>query len=361
MGNPFTIKIFYPDGDPENMRVATQANWTGTLFYISRDFWQRRDSWQEEANIYKDHLKHSGIYILTGNNEDIDNNDDLQSVYIGQAENLFIRIEQHNREKTFWKTVVCVTNPSRDFNIAHFRWAEAELIENARKIDRCNLQNGNTPQKPKIAKAEEVEIKLFLDKVIQILPVVEINVFSEPKTVKTPFTLPSSTIHIPFASPLTQEERDQQDKQRLEQDKTPSIQEKVLISLQKTEGIELRKRSRATLYDKTQKIRICCIFSRNHGDESNKSYWFVFHKTQQSFLEGGEKGYLTLCLEGHSQAIKIPIEKIKATTNQLNPRMDQGEVSGWHIHVIEKEGKFYLKLKEGAEPLDISSYLFNLE
>ena len=39
MGNPFAIEIFYPDGDPENMRVVNKMGWTGTVFYIDREYW----------------------------------------------------------------------------------------------------------------------------------------------------------------------------------------------------------------------------------------------------------------------------------------------------------------------------------
>ena len=39
MTNPFTINIYYPDGNPANIRVATKPGWSGKVFYVGRHYW----------------------------------------------------------------------------------------------------------------------------------------------------------------------------------------------------------------------------------------------------------------------------------------------------------------------------------
>ena len=185
MGNPFAIQVFYPDGDPENMRIVDKRNWTGKVFYISRDYWST------VAEKYRQKLETSGVYILAGANENLDDddNDDLQSIYIGQSGNLLIRVEQHiqDNERSFGE-MVCITG-GEGFNNTHFRWMEAYLVEKARENNRCKLNNIVTPIKPQISEADEVDIKNFLKETLQIFPVVEVYAFAKPKIVKSPPTL----------------------------------------------------------------------------------------------------------------------------------------------------------------------------
>ena len=39
MANPFTIRIFVPDGDPEGIRIIDRMNWTGTGIVFPRPQW----------------------------------------------------------------------------------------------------------------------------------------------------------------------------------------------------------------------------------------------------------------------------------------------------------------------------------
>ena len=39
MAEPFTIRIFVPDGDPEGVRIIDRMNWTGTGIAFPRGSW----------------------------------------------------------------------------------------------------------------------------------------------------------------------------------------------------------------------------------------------------------------------------------------------------------------------------------
>ena len=91
MAEPFTIRIFVPDGDPEGIRVIDRMNWTGVGIAFPRTKWS--DVRQRPE------LQHTGVYILVGY-ADLD--DDLPTLYIGQADGVRNRIESHVQGKDFW-------------------------------------------------------------------------------------------------------------------------------------------------------------------------------------------------------------------------------------------------------------------
>lgn len=56
MADPFTIRIFVPDGDPEGVRIIDRMNWTGVGLVFPRIKWP-------EIKI-RPELTRTGVYIL---------------------------------------------------------------------------------------------------------------------------------------------------------------------------------------------------------------------------------------------------------------------------------------------------------
>ncbi|MSQ41021.1 MAG: GIY-YIG nuclease family protein, partial [Dehalococcoidia bacterium] len=71
MADPFTIRIFVPDGDPEGVRLIDRMNWTGIGVAFPRTKWTYARQLPE--------LQRTGVYILVGyTGEDAD----LPTLYI---------------------------------------------------------------------------------------------------------------------------------------------------------------------------------------------------------------------------------------------------------------------------------------
>jgi hypothetical protein len=92
MSNPFTLRIFVPDGNPEGVRIIDRMNWTGLGIVFPRDKWQ-------EVKLRKE-LDRAGVYILVG--YDSDEDDELPRLYIGQSDCIKNRIDNHYQNKDFW-------------------------------------------------------------------------------------------------------------------------------------------------------------------------------------------------------------------------------------------------------------------
>ena len=90
MAEPFTIRIFAPDGDPEGVRLIDRMNWTGLGVVFRRENWANTCKRAEFA--------HAGVYFLAGRPE---GDDERSTLYIGQADGLRTRIGQQPKAKGF--------------------------------------------------------------------------------------------------------------------------------------------------------------------------------------------------------------------------------------------------------------------
>ena len=186
MAQPFTIRIYVPDGDPEGVRIIDRMNWTGLGITFPREKWPEIKKRQEFAK--------TGVYILVGYGED----DDLPTIYIGQGDGIGTRLESHYQNKDFWNWALAFVSASDGLNRAHITWLEYALVKRALEVKRCHLDNGNTPQEPALTEAEKADTKGFLGEMLQILPLVGLRAFERPKAVSAPKAkLPSSTIKSP--------------------------------------------------------------------------------------------------------------------------------------------------------------------
>jgi len=336
MANPFTTQIYYPDGDPENMREITTSGWTGRVFYIHRDYW---GSAVEE---YRDSLQKPGVYVLAGD-DSFEDGDDLQRVYIGHANNLRTRISQHIKDsgKGFFQSIVCVVE-NGSFTSAHFKWMESHLIEKAGEINRCDLDNENEPGKPHVSKAHEADIKNFLEKACQLFPIAGIKAFIKPKTIQRE-----------AGKDIEVEEK---------REKAPGLREKVLIAFQDMENITLLERSRATFYDESKTTCVGCYISKLYEHGEKQSFWFAPSSKVVDFLQNADKGYLLFGMEGQAKAVALSIKEFSEIKEKLNPAYDKGtnQITQWHVRIYVTGGSFELGLQRG-ERRDLSEYAFDLE
>jgi hypothetical protein len=174
--DPFTIRIFVPDGDPEGIRIIDRLNWTGLGIAFPRDQWPRVRQRNEFVK--------AGVYILVGYQTE----DDLPTLYIGQGDGVRNRIESHFANKDFWNWGIAFVSHSASggLNRAHITWLEYALIERATNAARSHLDNGNVPQEPALSEAERADTNGFLKEVLQILPLVGLRAFEMPRPVATP-------------------------------------------------------------------------------------------------------------------------------------------------------------------------------
>ncbi len=157
--DPFTIRVFVPDGDPEGVRIIDRMNWTGLGIAFPRTKWL---DIKHRADFAK-----TGVYILVGYKGE-GGDDDLPTIYVGQADGVRARIDSHFQGKDFWDWGIVFVSVSNGLNRAHVTWLEHALINRATLTKRCHLDNGNAPQEPGMSEAEKAETQVFLKEILQI-------------------------------------------------------------------------------------------------------------------------------------------------------------------------------------------------
>ena len=174
MANPFTIRIYVPEGDPDGLRIIDRQSSPSKFFAFPRNKWEQIKDRPE--------LTGAGIYILSGYSNP---EDELPTVYVGQADTIKNRIEQHIKNKDFWDKAVIFVSDNK-INSTHAKWLEHKLIDRVLEANRSIVENGNSPQEPTISEAEQAEMQVFLSEIYQTLPLVGLRAFEIPKTVVKP-------------------------------------------------------------------------------------------------------------------------------------------------------------------------------
>jgi predicted GIY-YIG superfamily endonuclease len=165
-----TIKIFLADGTPLGLRVIEKSNWTGRGFDFARADWPKVRA--------RDDFGRPGVYVLRGLGDD-----GQMRVYIGEADELRSRINQHfsgSASKEFWERAVAFTSKDENLNKAHVRFLEARLVALGQKAKRAKLENSTAPALPALSEYDRAEAEAFLEEMLVIYPLLGIDAFAPP-------------------------------------------------------------------------------------------------------------------------------------------------------------------------------------
>jgi hypothetical protein len=102
-----TIQIFLPDGNPTSTRIAFVTSRTVQTIQIPRN--------KLKESAAREEVQRVGVYFLFGDDEE---GGRKPLCYIGEAENCWERLMQHNRKKDFWKTAVVISSRLSSFTKA---------------------------------------------------------------------------------------------------------------------------------------------------------------------------------------------------------------------------------------------------
>jgi hypothetical protein len=105
-----SIRLYLADGRADGFRLVEKSNWTGLGLVCSRSDYPRARK--------RDEYTRPGVYLLTGPPSGTGLKDQL---YLGEADDVRDRVDQHLRGKDFWTTVVAFTSKDENLNKAHVR------------------------------------------------------------------------------------------------------------------------------------------------------------------------------------------------------------------------------------------------
>jgi hypothetical protein len=162
---PFSVKIFLANGIAEGLRIIEKDNWNGSGVVCPRNILKNSSSRME--------FHQPGVYILIGESE----GRQLPIVYIGEADPVGKRLNQHNSEKDFWTQAIFFIGK---LHKAHIQYLESKLLLLAKNAKRCILENGNQPTLPTLSEAEIAFSEGFLEEMLLCLRVLGVDAFEQP-------------------------------------------------------------------------------------------------------------------------------------------------------------------------------------
>lgn len=151
-----SIELFLVNGTADSIVTAELSNWNGKAIKIPRI---------EVADCKRADLTEPGVYFLFCRDDD----NDMDSVYIGEAENVRDRLVQHlkdaaaDKEKYYWNTAVVFTG--RDLNKALIRYLENKLVDMARTSKRYEVLTKNTYKNTVLKESQTAAMDEFIDNV----------------------------------------------------------------------------------------------------------------------------------------------------------------------------------------------------
>ena len=146
-----TIRIYLADGTPTGIRHAELVNWTGQAIVCPRARITELATWAEASR--------PGVYFLVGD----DDSETRPIAYIGEAENVWLRLQSHVRTKEFWNRVVLFTSKDENLTKVHVKYLETRLLQMALQAGRARVENGNSPQSPALPRSDRDAMEEFLE------------------------------------------------------------------------------------------------------------------------------------------------------------------------------------------------------
>lgn len=160
-----TIKLFLVHGSPNGLRTAELSNWSGKALAAPRT---------EITDLLKrEELNSRGIYLLTG----VDPGSGEKAIYIGEAENVASRLKKH-ASKDYWNSVTVFVSKDENLTKSHIRHLEGILIQLANEAGSSIVMN-SASSGAKLPESDAAEMNIFLEKCLQLLPVLGITDFNK--------------------------------------------------------------------------------------------------------------------------------------------------------------------------------------
>jgi hypothetical protein len=164
-----TISIYIPDANPKSIKICEITDSIVKALSIPR-------SKLVEAT-KREELKEPGIYFLIGEKNQVGK----LKVYIGEAEILLTRIKQHNISKDFWNSVICFVSEKKNINKAHIKFLENYACNQAKKINKCEIENSTNPTQSSLTEQDKDFMLSFFDDLKLIISTLGFPIFEETR------------------------------------------------------------------------------------------------------------------------------------------------------------------------------------
>ncbi len=169
------ITVFLIDGNEYGPRTIEIPHMSVKAIYSQRS---------ALTNILtRDEFENPGVYILKSIPDD---SIYTEKIYVGEAENLKIRIKQHlaDPDKEEFNEFIGFISTNSSLTKSHIKYLESKIIALTKEAKTSDIVNRTTPSLPSLPEANISDLDYFLDFIKLTLPIVNIKALM-PTTTKT--------------------------------------------------------------------------------------------------------------------------------------------------------------------------------
>lgn len=170
--NQNVVTMILKNGTPTGIVQCNLDEWIGISYKIPRN---RLNEAKELKGI-----DNTGVYILLGADEETGED----RAYIGEAENIYKRLIQHNKTKDFWNDCLVFVSQNNSLNKAHIKFIENKLYNKAKEVERFIIENDTKPTKSSLDGADEIRAVKFYEKIVLLTAVYGYHIFDKILTVQ---------------------------------------------------------------------------------------------------------------------------------------------------------------------------------
>lgn len=144
------IRLFLKDGTVTGIRFGEVFNNTIQCISCPRPRLSELGSYPES--------RRPGVYFLFGYDEETNE----PKAYIGEAENVYDRLQSHMASKDFWTEAIIFISKDENLTKAHVKYLESRLIQAALSVKRYKIENYNQSQVASLPMADRDSMEEFL-------------------------------------------------------------------------------------------------------------------------------------------------------------------------------------------------------
>ncbi|MFT5217792.1 MAG: hypothetical protein ACI83H_002933 [Glaciecola sp.] len=130
-----SIRIYLKEGSVTGIKFAEVVNQTIQALSCPRT------KISDLNKHFSKEINTQGVYFLIGYEQDTLK----QIAYVGEAENVWDRLKNHDSKKDFWNEVILFTSKDDNLTKSHIKYLESRIVEIANETKRYGLKNGNNP------------------------------------------------------------------------------------------------------------------------------------------------------------------------------------------------------------------------
>ncbi|MEN0119704.1 MAG: GIY-YIG nuclease family protein, partial [Cellulomonas sp.] len=113
-----SVRIYLKEGNVSGIKLGEVVNHTIQALACPRN------KISDLNKYFQKEINRPGVYFLIGEDENNQN-----KVYIGEAENVWDRLKNHDTKKDFWSEVILFSSKDENLTKSHVKYLESRIID----------------------------------------------------------------------------------------------------------------------------------------------------------------------------------------------------------------------------------------